>query len=84
MTELAELQRRLAAALAGDDAEHAAQIQREIDALPLPPSKLRVQVPGKMGLGTSEQAFRPPPGWKPPKKPDPMTAGHKPRRGGRD
>jgi hypothetical protein len=34
-----------------------------------------------MGLGTDQQAHRPPAGWVPPPKPDPMTAGH--RRGGR-
>ena len=38
-------------------------------------SRLQRQVPGKMGLGTSEQAVVPPPGWSPPKKPDPMTSG---------
>lgn len=46
-------------------------------------SHLRRQVPGKMGLGTSDQKFKPPPGWTPPKKPDPMTTNSKPRRGGR-
>ena len=50
---------------------------------PLPPTKLRRQVPGKMGLGTSEQEFRPPADWTPPKKPSPMTSNHRPRRGGR-
>ncbi len=46
-------------------------------------SKLRRQEPGKMGLGTSEQEFRPPKGWKPPKKPDLMTSNIKGRRGPR-
>ncbi|TGX54985.1 excinuclease ABC subunit B [Sphingomonas gei] len=31
------------------------------------------QQPGAMGLGTSRQRATPPPGWKPPPKPDPMT-----------
>ena len=44
-------------------------------------SRLKRQEPGRMGLGTSEQAVVPPVGWKPPPKPDPMTKGHKP--GGR-
>ena len=44
-------------------------------------SRLKRQVPGKMGLGTSEQAVAPPPGWKPPPKPDFMTTGV--RKGGR-
>jgi hypothetical protein len=34
-----------------------------------------------MGLGTDQQVYAPPPGWVPPKKPDPMTAGHS--KGGR-
>ncbi len=46
-------------------------------------SKLRRQEPGKMGLGTSDQKMKPPPGWTPPKRPDPMTTNTKPRRGGR-
>lgn len=45
-------------------------------------SKLRRQEPGKMGLGTSDPEMRPPPGWVPPKKPDPMTSNVK-KRGGR-
>ena len=44
-------------------------------------SRLKRQVPGKMGLGASEQAVVPPPGWKPPPKPDAMTTGVK--KGGR-
>ncbi len=40
------------------------------------------QQPGAMGLGSSRQAVEPPPGWTPPKRPDPMTANRsKPRRG---
>ena len=53
------------------------------DDKPLPPSRLRPQIPGKMGLGTSEQRVKPPEGWTPPKKPDPMTSNTKPRRGPR-
>jgi hypothetical protein len=30
---------------------------------------------GAMGLGTSQQRVQPPPGWKPPSKPDPLTRG---------
>ena len=44
---------------------------------------LERQKPGAMGLGTSQQRITPPPGWKPPAKPDPMTAGRsrgRPRR----
>jgi hypothetical protein len=39
------------------------------------------QEPGKMGIGSQVPKRAPPEGWTPPKKPDPMTAGHK--RGGR-
>lgn len=38
------------------------------------------QQPGSMGLGTSRQRPVPPPGWKPPRKPDPMTSGQKRKR----
>ena len=42
------------------------------------------QRPGRMGLGTSQQRMTPPPGWTPPRKPDPMTRGNgrKARRSG--
>ncbi|WP_066726688.1 UvrB/UvrC motif-containing protein [Sphingomonas pituitosa] len=33
------------------------------------------QEPGAMGLGTSQQKRTPPAGWRPPARPDPMTAG---------
>lgn len=38
-------------------------------------SGLSRQQPGQMGLGTSRQRVVPPPGWKAPAKPDPMTKG---------
>ncbi|WP_420138433.1 UvrB/UvrC motif-containing protein [Sphingomonas sp.] len=38
-------------------------------------SGLTRQQPGRMGLGTSQQKMTPPPGWRPPPKPDPMTRG---------
>ena len=44
-------------------------------------SKLRVQKPGAMGLGTSEAAPKRPEGWVPPEKPDLMTRNVKPRSG---
>ena len=34
------------------------------------------QRPGAMGLGSSRLGVTPPPGWRPPPKPDPMTSGH--------
>lgn len=41
---------------------------------------LTAQSPGAMGLGTSDEVPRRPPGWKPPKRPDPMTSGNSRRR----
>jgi len=38
-------------------------------------SGLTRQRPGAMGLGTSQQRVTPPEGWKPPRKPDPLTRG---------
>lgn len=38
------------------------------------------QQPGAMGLGTSQQRTTPPPGWKKPVKPDPMTKGRSRKR----
>ena len=74
----------MATAVAAEDFEAAARIRDELAALasprPMPPSKLRRQEPGAMGLGTDQQVFAPPKGWKPPPKPDLMTRGRKPRR----
>jgi hypothetical protein len=75
--QIADLRRRMAEAAAADDFETAARLRDELNSL----SGLRRQVPGRMGLGTDQAVYRPPEGWTPPKKPDPMTSGHKP--GGR-
>ncbi len=48
-------------------------------AKPVVGSKLRRQEPGAMGLGTSEAVPLKPAGWKPPRKPDPMTTNLKGR-----
>jgi hypothetical protein len=40
---------------------------------------LERQQPGAMGLGTSRQGTTPPADWRPPPKPDPMTAGRSAR-----
>jgi hypothetical protein len=80
----AELERRMAAAVAAEDFETAARLRDAIALMdgdrPMPPSRLRRQQPGAMGLGTSEQVFVPPKGWVPPKPPDLMTTGKKRRR----
>ncbi len=44
-------------------------------------SNLRQQQPGRMGLGTSQEAYVRDPTRKLPRKPDPMTRNHKPAGG---
>lgn len=78
----AELERRMAQAVAGEDFELAARLRDRIKALG-PGTQFKRQVPGRMGLGTDQQVYTPPPGWKPPKKPDLGVANVKPRKGGR-
>ena len=43
-------------------------------------SRLKRQQPGAMGLGTSDAKTTPPADWRPPPRPDSMTAGHRPPR----
>lgn len=76
-----DLERRMAEAVAGEDYETAARLRDELRALKGQGSYFQRQTPGKMGLGTDQQAYKPPEGWRKPKRPDPMTCGHKP--GGR-
>ena len=85
--KVAELEKQMALAAAADDFERAAALRDEIATLkglgggeaPL----VRQPPPGQMGLGTHVPVAAPPRGWRPPKKPDPMTRGVKPggRRG---
>ena len=70
---------RMARAVEAEDYEEAARLRDRLTALQ--GSAFKRQTPGRMGLGTSEQVFKPPPGWKPPKKPDLMTSNLKPRGG---
>ena len=79
---IAELQRQMAQATDHQEYELAAKLRDQIEAL-TPGSAIRIQQPGKMGLGTDSQAVKPPKGWKPPPKPDLMTCNHKPRGGKR-
>lgn len=82
--EIDSLRARMEAAAAALDFEEARRLRDAMERLAAaqPGSKLRRQEPGAMGLGTSDQVFKPPPGWKPPKKPDPMTSGRSgPKRG---
>ncbi len=77
--DIALLKRRMAAAVEAEDYELAAGLRDRI--AELEGSLFKRQVPGRMGRGTSEQVFKPPKGWKPPKKPNLMTSNIKPRRG---
>lgn len=83
-TTLDDLQQAMQDAAAQGDFEQAARLRDRISLLrgapdaaagDFDPSGLVRQQPGAMGLGTSQQRMTPPPGWKPPKKPDPMTKG---------
>lgn len=83
--EIDMLQRRMEAAVAALDFEEARRCRDRInlmrggataiEAEQADTSSLARQSPGAMGLGTSQQRVDPPPGWKPPRKPDPMTTG---------
>lgn len=86
MTETIEsLQAKMAAAAEAYDFEAARRYRDRIalmrggasaaDAASADTDGLVRQQPGAMGLGTSQQRVTPPPGWTPPRKPDPMTAG---------
>ena len=91
--KLDELRRLMEAAAAAMDFEEAGRLRDRIslirggadleEADEIDTTGLERQQPGRMGLGTSQQRMNPPPGWKPPKKPDPMTRGQSRPRGGR-
>ena len=87
--DIEDLRRRMEAAAAALDFETAKALRDQIslltgagdDAVAADTAGLTRQQPGAMGLGTSQQRMTPPPGWTPPKKPDPMTRGRGRRRG---
>jgi hypothetical protein len=78
--KIRELEALMAKAAADEDFERAAQLRNEIEELK-GGSMVRKPPPGQMGLGTHVPVGAPPKGWKPPKKPSPMTSNVKPRRG---
>lgn len=90
MTQTLEsLQRRMQAAAKALDFEDAQRLREMIElvrggATPEEAEEASAagtlrQRPGAMGLGTGQERVAPPPGWTPPRKPDPLTA----RRGSR-
>jgi hypothetical protein len=81
MGVLDDLERRMAAAAEAGDFETAALLRDAIGRIRAGESNLHEQVPGKMGLGSSQERYATEGGKPLPRKPDPMTRGHKP--GGR-
>ena len=81
MAMIEELEARLSKAVADEDFETAALLRDAIGRIRRGESSLVEQKPGRMGLGSSQERYASE-GTKPlPKKPDPMTRGH--RTGGR-
>lgn len=78
---LSDLERRLTEAKAAGDAETAELLEGAIARLRSGESNLQEQRPGRMGLGSSQERYASEGGRALPKKPDPMTKGHRP--GGR-
>ncbi|QYE36210.1 MULTISPECIES: UvrB/UvrC motif-containing protein [Sphingosinicellaceae] len=79
------LERQMREAAAAGKFELAAKLRDDLKALAdvdtaRETGDLYRQQPGAMGLGSSRQAVEPPPGWVPPKRPDPMTANRSKRR----
>ncbi len=86
---LARLTAEMAAAAEAQDFERAAALRNEIavrrqasgsDSAEADFAGLKRQQPGAMGIGSERPKRDAPEGWKPPKKPDPMTKGRS-RRG---
>jgi hypothetical protein len=81
MSMLSDLERRMTEAAEAGDFETAALLRDAIARIQSGESNLREQQPGRMGLGSSQERYASEGSRVLPKKPDPMTKGHKP--GGR-
>jgi hypothetical protein len=81
MNPIQQLEARMAEARAIGDHETADLLAEAIERLRTGDSALTEQQPGRMGLGSSQEDYRRDRPRVLPKKPDPMTTGHKP--GGR-
>ena len=86
---ITRLTAEMAAAAEAQDFERAAALRNEIavrrqaagsDAADADFAGLKRQQPGAMGIGSERPKRDAPEGWKPPKKPDPMTTGRSRRR----
>ena len=80
---LSDLERRMTEAAEAGDFETAALLRDAIARIRSGESNLTEQRPGRMGLGTSQERYASEGAKALPKKPDPMTKGHKPAGGGR-
>ena len=69
---------QMVAAAAAGEYERAAKLRDDLRALDFDPAEIHAQVPGAMGIGTQHPKPERPTGWKPPRKPGPMTGGRKP------
>jgi hypothetical protein len=78
MSVIDDLVRRMAEAAEAGDFETAALLRDAIARIRSGESNLREQVPGHMGLGSSQERYVSTRRGPRPRKPDPMTAGHKP------
>ena len=79
--QIAKLEARRDDAAAAGDFETAELLTEAIARLKAGDSALSEQQPGRMGLGSSQETYRRGPPRVLPRRPDPMTKGHKP--GGR-
>jgi hypothetical protein len=92
MGDLEDLRLRMEAAAQALDFEEAKRLRDQMnlirggasaaDVADIDTDGLIRQSPGRMGLGTSQQRMTPPPGWKPPAKPDLLTNSRSGRRRG--
>ena len=76
-----DLERRMAEAAEAGDFETAALLRDAIARIRTGQSDLREQVPGRMGLGSSQERYASEGRRVPRRKFDPMTSGHKPAGG---
>lgn len=76
MDMIDQLRARMAAAAAEDDFETAQALKEAIARLERGESNLVAQQPGKMGLGSSQEAYVRDPAKPLPKKPDFLTKNH--------